>query len=151
MPFNDPKPIAQLFTYSVCCTECGKKATFTRKEQIRGGFTLRMLHDGGLEDWIESPTKGCNEFAHVPCREKKEKEFANSDDLFERIRGGRFDSDSPNYVKTAVFHEEAIEYAGLTGHPKANKAYSLASERYESHYERINLVSFLTELAELLK
>lgn len=144
--FKEPEPVG--YTYSVCCTECKKKATFTSKDKIRG-FTLRQLHDGGLEGWIESPTIS-GEFAHIPCNAKKQKEQSESEDIFERIRGGRFNSDSPNFVKKASFYDEAVEYAGLTGHPKAQRAYCIAAERYENHYEMVNIVSSLKELAELI-
>ena len=50
----------------------------------------------------------------------------------------------------ALFYKDAIDDVGLTGHPKADKAYSLAWEHghasglYEVH-------SWLQELAELVK
>jgi hypothetical protein len=49
-----------------------------------------------------------------------------------------------------LFEADALEYVGLTGHPKANKAFLLAWERgYSGGYN--DIIIHLEELAKLLK
>lgn len=49
-----------------------------------------------------------------------------------------------------MFYDDALEYVGLTGHPKADKIYSFAVEHGHA-YGRAEVVSFLVELAYIFK
>lgn len=75
------------------------------------------------------------------CTAKKAIKDLNSDDLRTRIG-------SPLY-KGENFAEDAIEYCGLKGHPKADKAFAMAYDRGHSsgYYE---VLQELESLAELL-
>lgn len=78
-------------------------------------------------------------------------------DIFEAINNGKYHSTLENanlrkqhtYELYRMFKEEALEYVGLTGHSKAEKAFSLAwSKGHSAGYHEV--VQELEELANLL-
>lgn len=51
-------------------------------------------------------------------------------------------------AKRAQFKADALEYVELSGHPKADAAFELASQERDSYRET---VEFLSDLAQLLR
>jgi hypothetical protein len=56
-------------------------------------------------------------------------------------------NDLKNAQTSRQFKKDALEYCGLSGHPKAEQAFILASDRCDG---RTDLVELLEQLAELM-
>ena len=78
------------------------------------------------------------------CTEIRRKKMYESKNMHDKINAGYY-KDFPEKFAT-----DAIEFVGLTGHPKADKAYSYAYDRGHSsgHGETL---SYLEELVDLIK
>lgn len=95
-------------------------------------------------------------------------------DIFEKVEAGAYDVTRPEEITPTgrkkvsegvfiaardkyhkacgdalkAFRADAIEYAGLTGHPRADKAFDFAKDHASGRRET---VEFLSELADLMK
>ncbi len=130
-------PVITTVMHKVVCDTC--KVKFVNAKDVadlkRQGFEIRSNSYPNKLDDPES-TYTCPD-----CVNKKAKEDLKSDDLRTRVC-------SPLY-KGEDFSEDAIEYCGLKGHPKADKAFAMAYERGHS-YGYSEVLQELKELAELL-
>lgn len=79
---------------------------------------------------------------HVERLIKYERKLKTYDQMMENYRKERAEKD-------AAFRIDALEYCGLTGHPKADKAFALAQE--DGHSSGLgDVVGNLCDLADLL-
>jgi hypothetical protein len=90
-----------------------------------------------LGRWNESSKDFC-----PVCVEKERQRKYNSSDIWERISAGFYD-DNPD-----KFRDDAIEFVGLKGHPKADKAMAQAVEDGHSggHSEIFNALIRYAEI-----
>jgi hypothetical protein len=80
------------------------------------------------------------------CEEKRKAELCKSEDIRDRIAGGYYGNNDDKY---AQFVDDAIDYVGLTNHPKRNKIFGFAWEHgHADGYE--SGLCWLEELADLV-
>ena len=130
-------PVVTITMHKVVCDVCKDKSVNAKDvaDLKRQGFMVKSSF---------YPVKLGETKAHYACPdcvEKQAKEDLKSDNLYTRIS-------SPLY-KGENFSADAIEYCGLKGHPKADKAFAMAYEKWHSsgYYE---VLQELESLAELL-
>ena len=113
-------------------------------------ITVTKIDEAKKQHWIvESqfdPRRDRTDFTKVVCPECVELERMrkyNSDNIWDRINAGYY-KDHPEQ-----FNDHAIEFVGLKGHPKAEKAMSQAYEdgHHAGHSEVLNV---LLRYAEVL-
>lgn len=121
--------------YTIVC-KCGEK------------IIVEKFEDAQKQGWrIDSNCFPINEKSiskvFCPkCVEKENERLFNSEDIYERIRGGY-------YTKFPErFRNDALEYVGLSNNPKADKIYSKAYDRGHSSgcHEVLNELQDLAEL-----
>lgn len=130
-------PVITTTMHKVVCDVCKDKSVNAKDEADlkRQGFMVKSSF---------YPVKLGETKAHYACPdcvEKQAKEDLKSDNLYTRISSPLYKGDN--------FSADAIAYCGLTGHPKAGMAFSMAYARgHSSGYSEV--LQELEELAELL-
>lgn len=130
-------PVITTIMHKVVCDLC--KAKYVNVKDVadleRQGFKIKSYsYPNRLGD--TEATYTCPD-----CVDKKAKADLKSEDLRTRIGSPLYQGEN--------FAEDAIEYCGLKGHPKADKAFAMAYDRGHSsgYYE---VLQELESLAELL-
>jgi len=81
------------------------------------------------------------------CEAKRKAELCNSEGIRDRIAGGYYDN--LNTLKSE-FVDDAIDYVGLTNHPKKNKIFGFAwGHGHADGYESV--LSWLEEITDLVQ
>lgn len=130
-------PVSSITSYRVICDDCNKiiANVISFDELKRDGWKIDSnCYPMKFEDRTIK--------YHCPtCVKNKEIADLASDDLRTRIQSPLYKGDN--------FSADAIDYCGLKGHPKADKAFSMAYDRgHSSGYSEI--LQELERLAELL-
>jgi len=129
-------PVITTIIHKVVCDVC--KVKFVNAKDVadieRQGF---MVRSNSYPNRLGDPKAT---YACPDCVDKQAKEDLKSKDFRIRIN-------SPLY-KGENFAEDAIDYCGLKGHPKADKAFAMAYRGHSSGYYEV--LQELESLAELL-
>ena len=132
--------INKTVSYTIRC-KCGASITIekTKEAESKGWQIVKSCYSTDVERELQ----GAREIFCPECAEKERLRKYNSESIWDRINADYY-KDHPE-----KFDEDAIEYVGLKGHPRASKASSMAYDRGHSggHSEVLNA---LQDYAELL-
>jgi len=134
-------PVKSFTIYHVICN-CNMVISVKTSEELKkaGWKWNQSFYSSNQKDMFDN----MKDIMCPSCAEKDRLKKYNSDDMRERINAGYYEANPVKFV------DDAYEYCGIAGNPKADKAYELAYDRgHSGGYGEV--LSNLSELSDLIK